>query len=377
MDLEVESRWRIDSVGRRIGIIFALWSVYGLFNTVVVHYRSLLYGKPMSWAECALYEVSYVWVWAAITPLVLALSRRFPLGRGHSRRNGLVHVLGAFTAALLTKCIWDFTALPFVAPAMVPVDLATFQKSMLHALDFGVLHYLILIVCHHAVEYYRRYEDGRLRASQLEVRLANAQLQALKMQLHPHFLFNTLHSIAELVHDDPARAETMIIRLSDFLRLTLEQTGAPEVPLAEEVEFLRRYLDIEQMRFEERLTVEWDIDPSTLGIRVPNLILQPIVENALRHGISRNAGHGLLRISCRQEAGRVAMTVFDNGPGPHPGPANILEPVREGVGLNNTRSRLERLYGGEHHIEFRRTAEAGFEVTIRIPLRTPAFAEAV
>jgi two-component system, LytTR family, sensor kinase len=375
MDLETGRTWRSDSVGRRAGIIFALWSVYGVFNTVVVHFRSLLYGRPMGWTECAQYEMSYVWVWAAITPLVLALSRRFPLGRGHSRRNVLVHVAGAFAAALATKCVWDFTALPFLEPKMVPVNLATFQRSMLHALDFGVLHYLIVIVCHHALEYYRRYEDGRLRASQLETRLANAQLQALKMQLHPHFLFNTLHSISELVHADPARAETMIVRLSDFLRLTLEQSGSPEVAVSQELEFLRRYLEIEQMRFEERLTVEWEIDPEALPIRVPNLLLQPIVENALRHGIGRNPGPGLLRISCRMDGDRLAMKVFDNGPGPARATANLQEPVREGVGLNNTRHRLERLYGGDHHIDFRQTPDTGFEVTIRIPFRSPACGE--
>lgn len=359
-------------MGQRIWSIFALWSIYGLFNMVVVHYRATLYGKPMSWSECALYEVSYVWIWAAVTPLVLALSRRFPLGRGHSRRNVLVHLFGAFVAAVLTKSIWDFTALPFVAPALVPVDFQSFQKSIIRALDFGVLHYVILIVCHHAVEYYRKYEDGRLRGSQLEAKLATAQLHALKMQLHPHFLFNTLHSISELVHDNPARAESMIVRLSDFLRLTLDHTGVPEVPVVEEIDFLRRYLEIEQMRFEDRLTVEWEIDPSTLHARVPNLILQPIVENALKHGISRNTTHGVLRISCKREDGKLAMTVFDNGPGPRRASPNMLESVREGVGLNNTRSRLERLYGGDHHINFRHVAEGGFEVTIRIPMRPAA-----
>jgi two-component system, LytTR family, sensor kinase len=359
-------------VGRRFWSIFALWSVYGVFNTVVVHYRAVLYGKPMSWSECALYEVPYVWIWAAVTPLVLGLSRRFPLGRGHSRRNGFVHLAGAFVAAVLTKSIWDFTALPFVAPSLVPVDWQSFLKSMIRALDFGVLHYLILIVCHHAVEYYRKYEDGRLRASQLEAKLATAQLQALKMQLHPHFLFNTLHSISELVHDNPARAESMIVRLSDFLRLTLDHVGIPEVPLAEEIDFLRRYLEIEEMRFDDRLTVEWEVNPATLHVRVPNLILQPLVENALKHGLSRNSGHGILRISCQQEDGRLAMKVFDNGPGPARTTGNMLEPVREGVGLNNTRSRLERLYGGDHRIDFRQAAEGGFEVVIRIPMR-PAF----
>ena len=360
-----------NSVGRRVWTVFALWSIYGLFNTLVVHYRSMLYGKPMSWTECAVYEMSYVWIWAAVTPLVLIISRRFPLGRDRLAVTGLVHLFGAFAAAVITKSVWDFTIQPFVAPTQVPVDFDSFLKSVIRALDFGVLHYLLLIVCHHAVEYYRKYEDGRLRASQLETKLATAQLQALKMQLHPHFLFNTLHSISELVHADPARAESMIVRLSDFLRLTLDQVCAQDVPVVEEMDFLRRYLEIEQMRFEDRLTIEWKIDPATLRVRVPNLILQPIVENALKHGISRNTNHGLIRISSMREDGRLALKVFDNGPGTARATGNMLEPVREGVGLNNTRSRLERIYGGDHRIDFRHPPEGGFEVTIRIPIPVP------
>ena len=357
------------SVNQRFWSIVGLWSLYGVFNMIVVHTRSMLYGKAMSWTECALYELSYVWIWAAVTPLVLVLSRRFPLGPGHPWRNGFTHVLCAFAAAVLTKSLWDFTALPYVAPSLVPTDLESFQKSVIRALDFGVLHYFLIILGHHAVEYYRKYQDGLLRASQLEAKLATAQLHALKMQLHPHFLFNTLHSISELVHADPARAETMIVRLSDFLRLTLDHVGIPEVPLGEEIEFLRRYLEIEQMRFEERLTVDWEVDPALQLVRVPNLILQPIVENALKHGISRNTAQGILRISCMQEDGKLAMKVYNNGPAPKREPRNLAEPVREGVGLNNTRSRLERLYGGDHHIDFRHAAEGGFEVTIRIPMR--------
>lgn len=355
------------SLQQRFWIILGVWTVYGVFNTAVVRYRSILYEKPIGWVEAALYEMSYVWIWAAITPMVLSLSRRFPMGRGHSWRNGFVHLAGALSAAVVSKVVFDFTALPFVSPGSVPTDWTSLARSVIRALDFGVLHYLILIICHHALEYYRKYEDGRLRASQLEAKLATAQLQALKMQLHPHFLFNTLHSIAELVHADPSRAESMIIRLSDFLRLTLEHVGVPDVPLAEEIDFLRRYLEIEQMRFEDRLKVEWDVDASALGVKVPNLILQPIVENALKHGISRNTEVGIVRISCRMDGDRLALRVYDNGPGPQP----LLpgQPVREGVGLNNTRNRLTRLYGADHRIDLRRVSEGGFEVTLLLPTR--------
>jgi len=329
----------------------------------------MLYGKEMSWRDAALYEMSFTWIWAAATPLVLILSRKFPVGRGESRRNVVVHFLAAVTLAIATKAIWDFTALPLVAPSMVPKSGADFVKSVFRAVDFGTLHYLIVAICHHTFEYYRRYEDGRLRASQLEAKLATAQLAALKMQLHPHFLFNTLHSISELIHDDPRRAESMIVRLSDFLRMTLEHVGVPEVPLSEEIDFLKRYLEIEQMRFEDRLSVEWTVDPEVMDVRVPNLILQPIVENALKHGISKNAGAGVLKIVCRREEDRLAMRVTDNGPGPQRTALDLDQPLREGVGLNNTRSRLTRIYGGDHRIDLHRIPQGGFEVTLRVPLR--------
>lgn len=347
-------------MARRFWTILTLWSLYGLFNTVVVHYRSALYGKPMGWAECAMYEISFAWAWAAVTPLILALGRRFPIG--NERRNIAVHLLGAIAVAVLTKTLWDFTALPFIDLSQVPNTLASFQKSVLRALDFNFLHYVIVLLCLHAVDFYRKYEDGLLRASQLEAQLATAQLQALKMQLHPHFLFNTLHSISELVHSDPGRAEFMIVRLSHFLRLTLDHNGQQEIPVADEIEFLRRYLEIEQMRFEGRLTVKWEIDPAALPAPVPNLILQPLVENALKHGVSRNTSPGVVRISCMRRNGELTLSVHDNGPGAAP-------PLREGVGLSNTRARLERLYGPRAAIHLGRPPAGGFDVTLHIPIR--------
>ncbi len=354
----------------RFTSILALWTAFGLFNTAIVHYRSILWGKPMDWPSCAAYELSYAWIWALCTPAVLLLSRRFPIGHGQTRRNVMLHLLAAAVTSAITIVIFDLSALRLVEPKMVPVDMMTLVKSIARTLDFGMMQYAIIIVAHHAFEYRQRYEDGRLRASQLETKLATAQLLALKMQLHPHFLFNTLHSISELVHSDPVRAESMIVRLSDFLRLTLDHTGAPEVPLTQELDFLRRYLEIEQMRFEDRLTVDWVIDPDVRSALVPNLILQPLVENALKHGIAHYAGHGLLRIAASREDYRLVLRVYNNGPQAAAAP-KLSEPMREGVGLNNMRSRMAHLYGGEHRIELRRPMDGGFEVTLRLPLRVP------
>ena len=186
------------------------------------------------------------------------------------------------------------------------------------------------------------------------------------MQLHPHFLFNTLHSISALVHRDPDTADRMIARLGDFLRLTLDNSGAQEVSLEKELEFLKCYLDIERVRFQDRLTTSLDVEPRALDSAVPNLILQPIVENALRHGLShRTAGH--LEISAKRYNGSLRIQVKDNGPGlsaiTRPKTAN----TREGLGLSNTRARLEQLYGGAHRFEIENAPGGGLVVTLEIP----------
>src|SRR4029079_2186861 len=175
-------------------------------------------------------------------------------------------------------------------------------------------------------------------------------LQALKMQLHPHFLFNTLNSISALLDEDVDAADQMLARLGDLLRMTLENSGAQEITLQEELEFLRCYLEIEQVRFNDRLTVDMKIEPATLDAQVPNLILQPIVENAIKHGIVSRIAPGRIEISAIRYGGSLKLQVRDNGPGLHPGEASSGR-VKEGLGLANTRARLEQRYRHDHRFE--------------------------
>jgi LytS/YehU family sensor histidine kinase len=218
----------------------------------------------------------------------------------------------------------------------------------------------------HGIDYYRKYRERELRASQLETRLAQAQLDALKMQLHPHFLFNTLNSISVLMTEDVTAARRMLTRLSDLLRASLENVGAQEVSLGEELEFLKNYLEIEQTRFQDRLTVRMEIEPGVLEARVPNLILQPLVENAIRHGIAPRAQPGLIEIHAARENGIVQLKVRDNGAGL--GSASP-ETLIMGIGLSNTQARLKQLYGGAHNFEIRDARGGGLEVAISIPFR--------
>ena len=219
----------------------------------------------------------------------------------------------------------------------------------------------------HALDYYRKYRERERRALQLETRLAQAQLDALRMQLQPHFLFNTLNSISVLMAEDVKAARRMLTRLSDLLRKSLENEGAHEVSLRDELEFLESYLEIEQTRFQDRLTIRMNVDPAALDARVPNLILQPLVENAIRHGIAPRAAAGTIEIRAGRQNGMIELQVSDNGAGL--GGASV-ESLMKGIGLSNTQARLEQLYGARASFELRERDEGGLTVTIAIPFRS-------
>jgi LytS/YehU family sensor histidine kinase len=221
----------------------------------------------------------------------------------------------------------------------------------------------------HLREINRRYLEREretakfaLQTSQLETRLAQSQLNTLKMQLHPHFLFNTLNSISVLMRDDVKAANNMLVRLSELLRFALKSGDIQEIPLKDEIEFIRSYLEIEQIRFQERLTVDFKIEPETLDAKIPNLILQPIIENAIRHGIAPMAKAGKVSITSCLQNGFVELCVADNGAG-----ISVSKIVSNGIGLKNTQERLERLYGKRHKFEIISDKNPGFSVKIVIP----------
>jgi two-component system, LytTR family, sensor kinase len=241
--------------------------------------------------------------------------------------------------------------------------LTYFQRIYLPNLDWTLMVYSTIVGLSYALAYYRESQARALEESQLETRLVEARLRTLEAELHPHFLFNTLHAISSLVHTNPDAADRMISRLSDLLRLTFDRSGAPGVSLQEELEFLQKYLEIEQTRFQDRLSVRFDIDPDTLDAEVPRLILQPLVENAIKHGVSPKPGNGLVQIASRREGSNLWIEVSDNGVGLS---ANARARLRSGVGLSNTRDRLECLYGPAHKIDFS-DGSKGLAVRLEIP----------
>jgi LytS/YehU family sensor histidine kinase len=230
--------------------------------------------------------------------------------------------------------------------------------ELLRRLPVLLLTYLVIVLNLVALDYYRKYRDR-------EYRLVQAQLQALKAQLQPHFLFNTLNSISTLMHEDVEAADRMVVSLGDLLRATLSEVGGQEVTLRRELEVLDLYLRIQLIRFQDRLRVNRDVDPRALDACVPNLVLQPLVENAIKHGIAPHSVDGVIDISARVEGATLVLSVRDDGPGLQ----QAGRETAEGVGLSNTRARLERLYGAAQGMKYGNASAGGFEVELRIPFR--------
>ena len=286
-------------------------------------------------------------------------------------RTIVVHILAAFAFSCVHAAAMSGVRAALWGPP--PVGwLTAIQRIYLLNLDWALMTYTTIVGLMYAHWYYREAHVRTIKSAQLEARLMEARLKTLEAELQPHFLFNTLHAISTLVHTNPDAADRMISRLSDLLRLTFDRSGAARVPLQEEIEFLQKYLEIEQTRFQDRLTVRYDVDPDTLDAEVPRLILQPIVENAIKHGVSPRTGLGLVAVASRREGESLWLEVRDNGVGLS---GTARSQLRSGVGLSNTRDRLECLYGEAQRLEFSE-AETGLTVRLRIPFsRAPIVTE--
>jgi signal transduction histidine kinase len=346
------------------------WGLLGLTFASISHAVAVADGRPFDVTVNYTKNLCLALIWAALSPLVFRWTRRFPVDLRPSRlRNLLAHVpsLIAFSAAhhaAYAAAIWWLLGGPQGHRHDSYSDF--FRASFFGALTANVLIYALVVIGSQALIDYEGRRAAEASEERLRAQLAEARLRVLKMQLHPHFLFNTLHSINSLVAEDPAAASQMIARLGDFLRLTLEQSERQFVTLGEEVEFLRCYLDIEQVRFQDRLTVEFDVEHAATSAEVPHLILQPIVENAIRHGVAPRAGPGLIRIAARRANGSLRLEVKDTGPGL--APAGAGSAAGAGVGLSNVRARLEQLYAGRHRFGLANGDGGGLSVTLELPL---------
>ena len=308
------------------------------------------------------------WIlWLPLTPVILRIGRKFSFDRERLVRSVLIYLFAGVLISFVHLALQTGINFGLIYGFRALVPFVTYRYFVLISNYLtGLVVYGLILAMGMALNYYGQYREEELKASQLESQLTQSQLQALKMQLHPHFLFNTLNSISALQLVDVRAAQKMMARLGDFLRLTLDNVGAQEVTLKEEIEFLKCYLEIEHTRFDRRLTTRLAIEPDTLDAKVPNLILQPIVENAILHGIAPHLAPGVISISAQRENGLLRVQVIDNGKG-LPENAGKEAGSGRGLGLANTRSRLEHLYGSEARLHLVNAEEGGLVVTLEIP----------
>lgn len=350
----MKSRWGKWLLG------FVFWTLLGLSFASQFYISSAKAGLPITWKQAVNYALGDWYVFAALSIPVVFMARRFHFEIGSRGRSLAVHALGSilFSLAYMVVRAWvgQWQSAATFDDAFMPLLVKTWH--------FNLLIYWVVVAVSQAFDYYQRYRERELCASELEKGLVEARLQALQMQLNPHFLFNTLHSISALMHKDIEAADQMVSRLAELLRAALDSSDTQEVTLRQELKFLERYLDIERTRFGDRLCVEMNVPPEILDAQVPNLILQPLIENAIKHGIEPCSKPGRIELNARCSAGLLTLEVCDNGPG-----LRNHSQAAEGVGLSNTRARLHHLYGGEHRFELRQGPQGGLLAQMTIPLR--------
>ena len=352
--------------GREFALIFAFWTFIATLSAVNRLLDTRGYGlRLMSPAAPVMLLYIESWLWAALTPLVFLIASRFAIDRSTwPLRVPALLGFGVGIAIVLDQI------LELLRRAIVPLPprrmiFLPWYRDVAHLRFLNqLLVYLAVLAAGFARDYYVRYQRRLQESADLRAQLADARLDALRMQINPHFLFNTLHAISALVDRDPAGVRRMIARLSELLRSTIESRGTDEVTLRDELDFLRRYIEIMEVRFQGRLKVTASIDDGVLDALVPNLILQPIVENALEHGASRTAGEGRVDITARRQGDDLVLLVRDNGPGLGAGER------RTGVGLRNTEARLDQLYGDAASLSIRSADGGGVLAQITVPFHT-------
>jgi two-component system, LytTR family, sensor kinase len=340
---------------------FAFWTLIGLSFAFQFYISSAKAGLEVTWKQAVSYALGDWYVFAVLSIPVIWLARRFNFDPGNRARSLAVHVPGSLLFSLAYMVLRALVGHWQSASSF----LEAFQPLLVKTWHFNLLIYWVIVAVSFAFDYYGKFRERELRAAELEKSLAQAKLQALQMQLNPHLLFNSLHSISALMHQDVEAADRMIVRLSDLLRAALENSDAQEVTLRAEIKFLQSYLEIEQIRFGSRLTVEMQIPTDLLDARVPNLILQPLLENAIRHGIEPHAKPGIIELRAQRANGELTLDVSDNGAG-----VSNANTLNEGVGLSNTRARLWTLYGEAHRFELGNRPEGGLRVRVTIPFQT-------
>ena len=341
--------------------IAGIWFAGALFDATQAVFIMRAEGREGTWLPLFAIELVLWLPWVLVTPLIIRFARRFPVFRGATVGGIAVHLVTFFTVSTVTEA-WASMLQVMFNPWHNRTP-PTFVNTWYVSLVFQILTFLIVYILIVTVT---SFMDTRDRMARQNEELSKARLAALRRQIEPHFMYNTLNTIAGLVRDrSNAAAVNMLVGLSEFLRRATEDSHRSQVTLGEEVEYLQRYLDIQKMRLGDRLQASVDIPVELLGAQVPNLLLQPLVENAIKHGIAKRVAGGAVRVSGTAGDGKLRLRVYNDGPGIVPD----HQATHTGVGLDNLRTRLRILHGDESGLELRH-AEAGVEVLVDLPLRT-------
>ena len=349
-------------------LAFAIATLLGLISSGQHNISMRMTGGDPGLGHALMMGLPFWYLWALFVPFVAWTARRFPLSRDQWVVNGIVHLqlalVATFVHSLLEMGVQHLLGMRHSSFSVL--TLFSFTRAFWY-LPTNLLAYAAMLGIVLAADYSRRAREGELAAAALSAQLAESRLHALRAQLNPHFLFNAMNSIAMLVRKkDNAAAVTMIAGLSDLMRTVLAEDAPQEVLLRDELAFVERYLAMERLRFPDRLQVRIDADSRALDAFVPNLVLQPLVENALKHGIARRASAGQLAIRAEADQDQVRLTVQDDGPGPASGAGNGES---AGIGLRNIRARLEQLYGPGEWFRLARGASGGALATVTLPYR--------
>jgi two-component system, LytTR family, sensor kinase len=359
----IEDLWGVQLGRRRWRWSFYAggWLFVGILFVVPTVARAVARGDAVPWVRIVSDLASWG-IWGLLLPPIWWLSRRFPWERDKLASWLPIHLAGGLLTSILFIVLLEIKEDLLAAVLGATLPRTGLSDYLYGGFELFLLPYFAVVAFVHALGTYQRYRGRALHTSRLETQLAQAHLEMLKMQLRPHFLFNTLNAISALMRRDVEAADRMIVLLSDLLRMSLDQDDRHQVSLQDELEFLNRYLAIEQIRFRDRLQVDIDVEPACLPAQVPRLILQPLVENSIRHGIAMRSAAGRIAVKGRRKGHRLELEVWDDGPGLPEGTV-----LREGVGLANTKARLDQIYGSEHRFELRNAEVGGLEVHLAIP----------
>ena len=347
--------------------ILAGWMFLGLVLSVEVYFNTRAMAvHPADFTELAVPQFARALMWALMAPLILRLREKMPLSRGRWTVGVGFH-LGMSFVVMATYYLGRMMAYVLFDEMVFDGFWAVALKNFYGRNIIDMAYYWAVLAFGYSLEIYQLYKNEELKAAQLEARLVETELKMLREQMRPHFLFNTMNTIAVLVREGKNdEAVTLIARLSSLLRMALDNTRVQEVTVRQELDFLERYIDIQKARFSDRLAVSIAIEPEAMEARIPNLLLQPLVENAILHGIAAKSGPGRVDVRGRVEEGRLHLEVSDDGPGLPVGGKR----AKEGVGLSNTRERIEKIYGANGRLTLRSEPGRGVTVQIVLPCRT-------